>query len=128
MKDATVQSLEARKELPNAPRETRHTKLKRQRGTSRNKESANTCGKDHQWGKDYCTAYGKQCKECLKLHVSRMCKSSSKGKPKGAVRKLHVIESQSGTDTDSDEFDSHDEYVVSTMTLTPQTAEARHRN
>ena len=50
-----------------------------------------------------------------------MCKSSSKRKPKGAVRKLHVIESHTETDTDSDEFDNHDEYVVSTMTLTLQT-------
>ena len=56
-------------------------------------------------------------------HFSRMCKSSSKGKPKGAVRKLHVIESQTETDTDSDEFVSHDEYFVSTMTLAPQTEE-----
>ena len=36
---------------------------------------------------------------------------------------MHVTESQTETDTDSDEFDSHDEYVVSTMTLTPQTEE-----
>ena len=56
-------------------------------------------------------------------HFSCMCKSSSKRKLKGTVRKLHVIESQTETDTDSDEFDSHDDYVVSTMTLTPQTEE-----
>ncbi len=36
------------------------------------------------------------------------------------MRTLHVIESQTETDTDSDEFDSH---VVSTMTLTPQKEE-----
>ena len=49
-----------------------------------------------------------------------MCKLSTKRKPTGAVRTLYVIESQTETDTDSDEFDSH---VVSTMTLTPQKEE-----
>ena len=124
IKDATVCFVEARKKTLQRPQGNETRKAKDTARYQQQQRKCKYCGKDHQWGRDYCPAYGKQCKECLKMHhFSRMCKSSSKRKPKGAVRKLHVIESQTETDTDSDEFDSHDEYVVSIMTLTPQTEE-----
>ena len=122
MKDATVHSLEARKKTLQRPQGNETRKAKETARYQPQQRKCKYCGKDHQWGRDYCPSYGKQCKECLKMHhFSRMCKSSSKRKPKGAVRKLHVMKSQTETDKDSDEFDSHDEYVVSAMTLTPQT-------